>query len=440
MNNDQGENLHFNLGHLIFLLVAILGWGLQGCQTYLPGSEISPIQPTLTVQAPDMVPLTSTDAPDEWIPTREELSDIGDQSIWGDFPPPSIDPATAIPPPLRDLRISEEVLIWVLLGTDTEPPFTGRTEAIHLVIIYPRFSKASLVSIPGDLYVYIPGYTMQRLNTAYALGGIETLRETLEYNFGLRPSRFVLAHPGDFQWLVDDLQGIDVTVFYPMPQACGGIHAGLVNMDGSLALCYASFREGMDEVDRMRRQQQLLRLIFQKLASNGNLIQLPVLYASYDGWVKTDLSLTELMDLVPLALRLADQDRIGYYMVGWEQLQLWEIPGYSQAQVFLPNQEAIIGLLQQAIDDIMVPEPQTNLVQTLEAQITAAYQATLSSQAAVITPTPPIQTSTPTPTTSDVPYLTGTPETETGTSTPSPTPSLTPQGYPYPGYPYPWNP
>jgi len=176
------------------------------------------------------------------------------------------------------------------------------------------------------------------------------------------------------------------------------------------------------------------------LASNGNLIQLPVLYASYDGWVKTDLSLTELMDLVPLALRLADQDRIGYYMVGWEQLQLWEIPGYSQAQVFLPNQEAIIGLLQQAIDDIMVPEPQTNLVQTLEAQITAAYQATLSSQTAVITPTPPIQTSTPTPTTSDVPSPTGTPETETGTSTPSPTPSLTPQGYPYPGYPYPWNP
>lgn len=58
---------------------------------------------------------------------------------------------------------------------------------------------------------------MQRLSTAYAIGGIETLRTTLAYNFGVLPSRFVLAHPGDFQWLVDDINGIEVTVFQPIP-------------------------------------------------------------------------------------------------------------------------------------------------------------------------------------------------------------------------------
>ncbi|MGI6741028.1 MAG: LCP family protein [Brevefilum sp.] len=425
MNGDQGKHLKINLGALIFLIVAILALGLQSCQTYQPDSEVSPLQPTSTALTPDPNQLSVPDAPEEGTPTAASSSEMGDQPVWEDFPPPSIDPATAIPPPIRDLSISKEVLIWVLLGSDTEPPFVGRTEAIHLVIIHPRFAKASLVSIPGDLYVYIPGYTMQRLNTAYALGGVETLRRTLEYNFGLRPSRFVLAHPGDFQWLVDDLQGIDVTVFQPMPQACGGIRAGLVPMDGSLALCYASFREGMDEVDRMRRQQQLLRLIFQKLANDGNLIQLPVLYASYEGWVITDLSLTELMGLVPLALRLADLDRIGYYMIGWEQMQLWEIPGYSQVQVFLPDQESMMALLQQALDDVMIPEPQTNLVQTLEAQITAAYQATLSNQATSITATLPVQT----PTLPVEPY-------QLATATPTPTP----QGYPYPddqhpGYP-----
>ena len=207
--------------------------------------------------------------------------------VWEDFPPPSIDPATPIPPPLSDLAIDEEVLVWVLLGSDTEPPFIGSTLAVHLLFIHPRLSKASLVSIPGDLYVYIPGYTMQRLQTAYALGGVETLRMTLAYNFGVLPSRFVLAHPGDFQWLVDDVGTIEVTVFYPIPQKCGGIRAGQVQMDGALALCYATFREGMDEIDRMHRQQQLMRIIFRKLASNGNLIQLPLLYASYEGWVKT---------------------------------------------------------------------------------------------------------------------------------------------------------
>ena len=106
---------------------------------------------------------------------------------------------------MEGITLSDEVQVWVLLGSDTEPPFTGRIQAIHLLLIHPRFSKASLISIPGNLYVYIPGFGMQRLNTAYALGGIETMLETLSYNFGLDVDRFVLAHPGDFQWLVDDL-------------------------------------------------------------------------------------------------------------------------------------------------------------------------------------------------------------------------------------------
>ena len=306
--------------------------------------------------------------------------------------------------------------MWVLVGSDTEPPFSGRTKAIHLLFINPRFSKASLVSIPGDLYVYIPGYTMQRLNTAYAIGGIETLRLTLAYNFGVVPSRFVLAHPGDFQWLVDDLNGIEVTVFRPMPNACGGIRAGVIQMDGSLALCYASFREGMDEVDRMLRQQQLLRLIFQNLTHDGNLIQLPILFASFEGWVKTDFSLPELLGYIPLALRLADPDRVGYFMIGWDQISIWEVPGYSQAMVFLPNQEGIRTVLQNAIDYIMLPSPLTNQVLTLEAQLTAAHHAT----ATAIGQATPTLTMTPTPS-------------ETSEATENweqLTPTITPPGYP----------
>jgi LCP family protein required for cell wall assembly len=292
------------------------------------------------------------------------------------------------------------------LGSDTEPPFTGRIQAIHLLLVHPRFSKASLVSIPGNLYVYIPGFGMQRLNTAYALGGIETMLETLSYNFGIQVERFVLAHPGDFQWLVDDLDSINVTIFYPIAGKCGGIRAGLVEMDGALALCYASYLDEIDEVDRMERQQQLLRVIFRKFTHESYLTKLPLLYSSYQGWVKTDISLTELVDWVPLSLRLADPDRIGYYMIGRDATTVWEVPGYSQARVLLPNQEAIREILQQAIDDITQPAPLTNQVQTLEALLTEQYEKTLQ----------PSPTSTPSPT-------------PTVTPTPS-TPTLTPPGYP----------
>ena len=389
MDKQRGENPYSHLRLVISLMIAFTGFALQGCWATSQPTEAENNTPTVSA-TPSALPTTTPDLAQtllaETTPTATSTEIY--QQIWEDFPPPSIRSATEIPPPIRDLDLSDEILVWVLLGSDTEPPFIGKTQAIHLLFIHPRFSKASLVSIPGDLYVYIPGFTMQRLNIAYALGGVESLRTTLEYNFGIRPSRFVLAHPGDFQWLVDDINGIEVTVFEPIRDACGGIPVGTVKMDGALALCYASYRDGMNEIDRMGRQQQLMQILFSKFSRNGNLAQLPVLYASYQGWVKTDISLAELLGYVPLALRLADVNRIGYYMIGWNEIQLWELPDYSQAQVFLPDQEGIKNIIQIAINDIMVPEALTNQVQTLEAQLTAAIELTRS----------PVATETPIPT------------------------------------------
>jgi hypothetical protein len=144
-----------------------------------------------------------------------------------------------------------------------------------------------------------------------------------------------------------------------------------------------------------------------------------LLYASYEGWIKTDLSLDELMDLIPLSLRLADPDRIGYFMLGWDAITLWDVPGYSQAQVFLPVEDEVRATLQEAIDYVLVPEPLTDQVKTLEVQLTEIIHAT--QYPATSTPTlTPTQTQTPLPT-------------PTGnTLTPTPTATVTPTGYPYP--------
>jgi anionic cell wall polymer biosynthesis LytR-Cps2A-Psr (LCP) family protein len=172
----------------------------------------------------------------------------------------------------------------------------------------------------------------------------------------------------------------------------------------------------------MQRQQQLLRAIFRKLTIEGYLTKLPLLYANYEGWIKTDLSLAELVSYIPLSLRLADPDRISYYLIGWDALTIWEVPGYSQAKVFLPDQDSIRQTLQQAIDDVMVPGPLTNQVQTLEAQLTEMYLQT-ARPTDTATPTP-----TGTPTNTPLPTATG------NTSTPTPSTSAYPQDYPT-GYP-----
>jgi LCP family protein required for cell wall assembly len=402
MSHKNVVNQHQAWLTLVIITILTIGLGLTGCQSNAPGADFNL---TSTVEPP-VVEATPTSQPTAEPHTATPPATADSASMWGAYEAPQFDSVTPIPDPLTGLSLSDEVMIWALLGSDTEPPFTGRIQAIHLLFIHPRFSKASLVSIPGNLYVYIPGHGMQRLNTAYALGGIETMLDTLSYNFGVQVDRFVLAHPGDFQWLVDDLDSIDVTVFYPIAGTCGGIRAGLVEMDGALALCYASFMDGIDEVDRMERQQQLLRVIFKKFTHESYLTKLPLLYANYEGWVKTDIALTELMDLIPLSLRLADPDRIGYYMLGWDALTVWDIPDYSQAQVLLPKQDVVREILQQALNDVMQPAPLTNQVQTLEAQLTAQIEKTLQ----------PTITGTPTPTPAVTP-------------TPSPS-SQAPPGYP----------
>jgi len=110
---------------------------------------------------------------------------------------------------------------------------------------------------------------MQRLNTAYALGGISLLRETLAYNFGVDADRFIVADPQSFTWLVDDLGGLDVSVLLPIRDGCGGLAAGLHSMNGEKTLCYVSYLSEDDEIDRTRRQQQVLQLLFTKLVQNG---------------------------------------------------------------------------------------------------------------------------------------------------------------------------
>lgn len=347
--------------------------------------------------------------------------------IWPTFAPPGSPAATAIPPAAPRLELDEDVKIWLLLGTEAEKPFSGRTDAIHLLLINERLSKASVISIPGSLFVYLPGHTMQRLNTAFALGGMELVCDTLAYNFGVRPDKFVLVHPTEFKWLVNDLGSLDVSVLFPIRDACGGLPAGTHRMNGDKVYCYVSYDSG-DDVNRTRRQQQVLQLLFTKLVQNGRLARVPVLYASYQDHLETDISLLDLLLRVPLALRLGDPDRVSYFVLGWEQLRQWELPDNTQTMVLLPREEEVAAIFEQALAAISEASPLGEIVLTYEAQVTIAVALTQTAQATPYVPLWPTNTpfAQPTPTRTATqagqPTATRTPtRTPTRTATPGPT-------------------
>jgi polyisoprenyl-teichoic acid--peptidoglycan teichoic acid transferase len=396
----------FNLIVALFMLVGLL---LTACTPPQPDIQETP---TASATISPSAALVGTPTPN------------GVRTLRAEYPTPRFTPVTPIPPPLLGVNLPFEVRTLVLLGTDSLSPFTGRTDAVVLVFYHPRLGRASLLSIPPDLFVNIPGYTMQRLNIAYAVGGVRLLADTLEYNFGIRPDDFAVVKLESFVYFVDDLGGLEMIISERMPEICSDINPGPQLLDGDQAICYLRFREGLDEQNRNRRQQEVLRLVLQRLLQGGNLVRLPELVNLYQESVISSLTLADLKDYIPFALRLGDATHLGFFYLPEPALTPWQIPEGLEPFVFLPDQKALLSHVQDAIDFVLTPEPNSDRVLTLEYELT-------------ISPTPTntgTPTNTPTATSTLVPTITPTPSitlTPTITHTPdlsatvTPTPTIT---------------
>lgn len=317
------------------------------------------------------------------------------------------------------MTLSDETRVLLLAGIDQPSPRIGRTDALLLVFFHPRLGRASLVSLPPDLLVYIPGYGMQRLNTAFASGGVQRLLDTIQYNFGVRPDHYVAAPLDAFTYFIDDLGGLEVYNLYDMPDLCN-LPPGRLQLDGQAILCYIRYRAGSDETERNRRQQEVVRLIVQRMAESGNLSRLADLYATYKARITTNLRWEDIFGYLPFVLTLGDHNRIGFYTFSATDMTVWEIPGKSPARVFLPDQAAIAIRLQSAAGFVLTPQPHTDRLLTLEAELTSVPTRTASFPATPTFPPPP--TLTPNPTTSTTPTITS-----TTTLTPTMTPTETPE-------------
>ena len=189
----------------ILLLTAL--FSLLAACTRLP-AVVTPT-PIFTLTA------TGTAAPQPTASTTPTPISAG--AVWEGFLAPVLTPVTPIPPPLTGLAVPDEVEIIALLGMDRTSPFSGRTDSISLLILHPRLARASLISIPPDFFGYLPGYTMQRLNIAFSLGDFRNLASALEYNLGLKPSRYLLIYKDIMASFIDDLGGLELVILEAVP-------------------------------------------------------------------------------------------------------------------------------------------------------------------------------------------------------------------------------
>jgi hypothetical protein len=111
------------------------------------------------------------------------------------------------------------------------------------------------------------------------------------------------------------------------------LEPGIYTMDGDLALWYARSRLSSSDFDRGRRQQQLLRAIFNRALDLNLLPQVPTLYDTYRETVQTDMDIGRILQLAAIAPSVRDSGIQHLYLAG--KTQPWIVPE-TGAQVHLP--------------------------------------------------------------------------------------------------------
>lgn len=179
---------------------------------------------------------------------------------------------------------------WLLVGSDSRQGLsdgdaerlgtggdmgTGRTDTIMMVHIPTFGGKATLMSIPRDSYVDIPGQGKDKINAAFAIGGPELLVDTVQQNTGLRVDHYAEIGFGGFAGVVDALGGVDICVKEPIndPLAHIDLQPGCQSMDGPTALGYVRTRAtAQGDLDRVQRQREFFSAIMAKISSPGTVL------------------------------------------------------------------------------------------------------------------------------------------------------------------------
>ena len=178
---------------------------------------------------------------------------------------------------------------WLLVGSDSRAGLTRkqvkqlhvghaagqRTDTI-ILLHKPSSGPSTLVSLPRDSYVPIPGHGHNKLNAAYAFGGAPLLVRTVEMVTGIRIDHYAEIGFGGFVGMTDAVGGVTLCPARNINDKLSGLHVkkGCQTMDGKTALAYVRARhfDPKGDLGRVQRQQAFLGAVFAKAGSPTTLL------------------------------------------------------------------------------------------------------------------------------------------------------------------------
>lgn len=198
--------------------------------------------------------------------------------------------------------------------------FSGRSDTMLLVHIDPTTQSVSVLSVPRDTRVEIPGLGIEKVNYANSVGGSKLAAQVVSRTLnGVTIDRYVRVSTGAFRELVNLMGGIEVYVPERMEYVDNtqklkiDLQPGQQTLNGEQAEQFARFRNDANgDIGRVQRQQQVIRALREKMSNPVMVTKLPQAIELFQKYIDTNLSMEEMLALANFGL---DLDQESFRMV-----------------------------------------------------------------------------------------------------------------------------
>ena len=239
--------------------------------------------------------------------SSSELDDIrGQETLSTDYTGATVNPSdvtiSTVPNQVFD---NPDVINIMLVGQDRRPgQGRQRSDSMILCSFNTKTHSLSMISFLRDTYVSIPGFWSDKMNAAYAYGGMKTLTATLSTNFGVHLDGCVEVDFGGFTNIIDKLGGVDIDLTQKeadwMNEKHGySVSAGINRLNGAQALDYSRIRKLDADAKRAERQRKVINSILNAYKNQSPVAMLTLtreILAS--GWINTNMSSDQIIDYV----------------------------------------------------------------------------------------------------------------------------------------------
>ncbi len=178
---------------------------------------------------------------------------------------------------------------WLLVGSDSRANLSAEQQAAlatgdaggnrtDTIMLLHRSSSgpSTLVSLPRDSYVPIPGNGRNKINAAFSLGGPQLLVQTVEQATGLRIDHYAEVGFGGFAGVVDAVGGVNLCLDQALDDPAAGINlaAGCQDLDGAQALGFVRSRHlyANQDLGRIQAQRKFLAALLGKATSPSTIV------------------------------------------------------------------------------------------------------------------------------------------------------------------------